>query len=803
MSDKTMFKIEIDGREFEAAPGEMVIEVADKAGIYIPRFCYHEKLSIAANCRMCLVEVERAPKPLPACATPVMDGMKVKTNSTVAVGAQKDTLEFLLINHPLDCPICDQGGECPLQDQAVGYGGHLSRFEEKKRVVPDHDIGPLIETEMTRCIHCTRCVRFGDEVAGVMEFGITGRGEHLKIDTFFGSSVDSEVSGNVIDLCPVGALTSKPYRFSARSWELIDHDSISPHDCVGTNISIQTLRGAVKRVLPRINEAVNECWLADRDRYSYEATEAEHRLTQPMLRTESGLVPVDWQEALDAVVAGFNATIEAEGASALGALVSPTATFEEFYLVQKLMRALGCENIDHRLRQIDFSGDDATELYPGTNLPIESYSDCRQILLIGSDIRKEQPLLGLRVRKAWRAGAKIAAINSMDWSCNFELEAKTIVAPALMPYALAQVLLTLCEIKEQEVPASISGDFLKEAHEFSGLEDCRSTAAMLAEQSGGSLIILGQSAIAHPMFSCIKSLASFIANIAGAELAILPPANSVAGWLAGCLPHRHANGVPSDSPGYNARQMIHNPRGAYLLFNVEPSKDMADGMHADEALANARFVVSLQSFAQVPDNVDVVLPIAPFTENAGTFVNCEGRVQRAVAAVAPMGEARPAWKILRVLGNRFGVLGFDYVEIDDVTKEVPLNFADAERLGRSIDRPVPCIKRESQREPGYFELVSDPQIYAVDATVRRANALQSTVHASPATVGLHPDDMETLGLESGTAITLRHDLHLIQTQAVVDSRVARGCVYFPGGNDFGPSAALGAEVRIEGEAEVM
>ena len=305
MSDSQMFKIEIDGREFEAAPGSMLIEIADKAGIYIPRFCYHEKLSVAANCRMCLVEVERAPKALPACATPVMDGMKVKTNSKVAVGAQKDTLEFLLINHPLDCPICDQGGECPLQDQAVGYGGHLSRYEEKKRVVADHDIGPLIETEMTRCIHCTRCVRFGDEIAGVMEFGITGRSEHLKIDTFFGSTVDSEVSGNVIDLCPVGALTSKPYRFTARSWELIDHESISPHDCVGANISIQTLRGEVKRVLPRINEAVNECWISDRDRYSYEAAGAENRLLQPMVRGESGLTPASWEDALNAAANGI------------------------------------------------------------------------------------------------------------------------------------------------------------------------------------------------------------------------------------------------------------------------------------------------------------------------------------------------------------------------------------------------------------------------------------------------------------------------------------------------------------------
>lgn len=799
MADKSTFTVEIDGRKFEAAPGSMVIEVADQAGIYIPRFCYHEKLSVAANCRMCLVEVERAPKPLPACATPVMDGMKVKTRSAVAVGAQKDTLEFLLINHPLDCPICDQGGECPLQDQAVGYGGHLSRFEEKKRVVPDHDIGPLIETEMTRCIHCTRCVRFGEEIAGVMELGITGRGEHLKIDTFFGSTVDSEVSGNMIDLCPVGALTSKPYRFSARSWELIDHESISPHDCVGTNISIQTLRGEVKRVLPRVNESINECWLADRDRYSYEATEVENRLLQPMIRTETGMASVSWQAALDAVVSGFQAVIEKEDASALGALVSPTATFEEFYLIQKLMRALGSENIDHRLRQIDFSGDNDAALYPGTDLAIEQFSQCDKFLLIGSNIRKEQPLLGLRVRKAWRAGAKVAAVNSMDWLFNFELDAKSVIAPGLMPYALAQVLQAVCATKDIPVPPPLSDDFLKGAEEFSGHADCKNIAALLCEHPGEAVIVLGHAAISHPMYSCIERLARFIADATGAELAILPPANSVAGWLAGCLPHRNANGVATDQPGYNARQMIHNPRGAYLLFETEPSRDMADGMHTQEALENAQFVVSLQSFAQVADYVDVVLPIAPFTENAGTYINCEGRVQRAVAAVEPMGEARPGWKIIRVLGNWFKMPGFDYVEIDDVFNDADLNIEGADYMDDSRDRPVPCVKRESQLEPGYFELISDPKIYAVDSTVRRANALQSTADAGPARVGLHPADMELLDLTSGTSVTLRHDLHSVYTQVRADARVARGCVYFPAGNDTGPSAALGAEVRIEPE----
>ena len=394
-----MLTIMIDNQELQVEPGTTIIEAADSIGVYIPRFCYHEKLSVAANCRMCLVEVERAPKSLPACATPVMDGMKVFTHSAAAVQAQKDTLEFLLINHPLDCPICDQGGECPLQDQALGYGGGTSRFSEKKRVVHDHNIGPLIETEMTRCIHCTRCVRFGEEIAGVMELGITGRGEHLKIDTFFEREVQSEVSGNVIDLCPVGALTSKPYRFTARSWELINHEAISPHDCVGTNIYVQTLRGEVKRVLPRDNESINECWIADRDRYSYEAMAATSRLTRPMIRTAAGMVACEWQVALSRVAEGLRRVIESHGADALGALVAPTAALEEFYLVQKLIRSLGGENVDHRLRQIDFSMDEYAPLHPGTSIPIETFSSLDDVLLVGSNIRKEQPLLGLKIRK--------------------------------------------------------------------------------------------------------------------------------------------------------------------------------------------------------------------------------------------------------------------------------------------------------------------------------------------------------------------------------------------------------------------
>ncbi len=793
----TALKIEIDGSEFDAYPGEMVIQVADRAGIYIPRFCYHEKLSVAANCRMCLVEVEKAPKPLPACATPVANGMKVSTASKYAVDAQKDTLEFLLINHPLDCPICDQGGECPLQDQAVGYGGDSSRFTEKKRVVADHSVGPLIKTEMTRCIHCTRCVRFGEEIAGIMEFGITGRGEHLKIDTFFESSVDSEVSGNVIDLCPVGALTSKPYRFTARSWELINHESISPHDCLGTNISIQTLRGEVKRVLPRVNESINECWISDRDRYSYEALIGEDRLKQPMIRTKEGLISASWQDALERTAGSLKSVIDRQGVSALAALVSPTSTFEEFYLIQKLMRAIGSNNVDHRLRQIDFSQDENAPLYPRSELPIEKFPSARKIVLIGSNVRKEQPLLGLRIRKAALAGAKVMAVNPMAWQFNFPLASSAVVSPSMIPYALVQILQELCVLKSRAFPSGVSDEFLSSAKGFSQSEDCKEIARILSGQEGAAVLVLGQSAQSHPMRSCIEHLARLIAGVSGASISVMSAGNSVAGWVAGCLPHRTINGKECENPGFNARQLIHNPRSAYLLFNVEPEKDMADGMHAAEAMGKAELVVSFQTYAQVPDYVDIALPIAPFTENAGTFINCEGRLQKSTAAIEPEGEARPGWKVLRVLGNFMNLPGFDYVSLDEIVAEAQPK-VDIEETGITENgKRVPCVQKHTNLDAGRFELISDPLIYSVDPVVRRANSLQLTADALPPQVGLNPKDMKALALDNGSAVTLRHDLYSIQIQAVSDSRVVPGCVYYPAGLDASPSAANAAEVRLE------
>ncbi len=782
-----MVRIEIDGQELEARPGANVIEIADEAGIYIPRFCYHEKLSVAANCRMCLVQIENAPKPMPACATPVMDGMKVYTHSEYAVAAQKDTLEFLLINHPLDCPICDQGGECPLQDQAVGYGGHASRFIEKKRVVPDHDIGPLIQTEMTRCIHCTRCVRFGEEVAGVMELGITGRGEHLKIDTFIGQGVNSEVSGNAIDLCPVGALTSKPYRFTARSWELISHDSVSPHDCVGTNIDIQTLRGEVKRVLPRINEGVNECWISDRDRYSYDSLIESAKLAEPMIRTEEGMVKTDWRTALDTIVNGVNSVVQEEGSDALGALVSPTATFEESYLIQKLLRGLGSHNIDHRLRQVDFSDDLTTALYPGMTIPIEKLSQAKAVLLIGSNIRKEQPLLGLRVRKAWMNGARVAAINSISWQYNFDLSSNIVVPPSKFTHKLEGLLEAVRQLRADNSYSHPDGD---EYYEM---------AEMLCNCNDDAVIILGQAAISHAQYSEIKHLVQQIAKVSGASMNILPPANSVASWIAGCLPHRTLNGVAVEDTGLNAWKMLHSPRHAYFLFNVDPLKDTADVAQAVEAMKFTRFVVSFQFFDEIPDYIDVALPLAPFTENSGTFINCEGRVQHATAATEPVGQARPGWKILRVLGNLFDVSGFEFTTIADIAAEAALEenlhvsqFSDmAERANEA--------GQTSNGFSGRFELISDAPIYAVDAIVRNSRPLQATIDAVNEQAHVHPEDMQQLGMSDGAYVSVKHSTGSANMNAISDVRIPRGCVYIPAGVGDGALPATGVLLQLQHE----
>ncbi len=771
--------IEVDGKPMQARKGQMLIEVTDPAGVYIPRFCYHKKLSIAANCRMCLVEVEKAPKPLPACATPVMEGMKVFTRSEKARDAQKGTMEFLLINHPLDCPICDQGGECELQDLSLGYGKDISRYHEAKRVVPDKDIGPLISTDMTRCIHCTRCVRFGQEIAGVMEFGGLGRGEHMEIRTFLDRSVDSELSGNVIDLCPVGALTSKPYRYTARPWELTSRPSVSPHDCVGANLTVQVCRNRVLRVLPRENEAVNECWLADRDRFSYEAVNSDERLQVPMIRRDGQWQEVDWQSALDFTVAGLRKVVETHGASQLGALATPSSMLEEFYLLQKLARGLGSGNVDHRLRQLDFHDDAQAPAYPWLGQSLADLERLKAVLLVGANPRKDQPLVNLRLRKSQLNGATVMAVNPLDVEFNYRLGPKVITDPAGMVQALAAIALALAGRQNADVPAEVRSLVIGGRP-----GDTEQAIADVLFRSENPAVLLGNFAALHPHAATLRALAELIADLCSAKLGHLPEANSAAGWIAGCVPHR---GAPA---GKHAHAMLREPLKGYLLLGLEPELDCLDGAAARSAMDAAEFVVMLTAFrpsiykSGAVEYADVWLPLAPFTETAGTHVNAEGRAQSFDEAVTPLGQARPGWKILRMLGTQLGVAGFEYNRIEDVRAEIAAPPAPSARL-RAWSLPPPAPAR------GPLQRIHEVPMYRVDALVRRAPSLQAAADNPSPAARLNSAEAGKLGLADGDSVSVTQDGGRAQLPLAVDARVPDGCVLIVSG--WPETAALGAQ----------
>ncbi len=778
--------IEVDGHKLQARKGEMLIKVTDAAGIYIPRFCYHHKLSVAANCRMCLVEVEKAPKPLPACATPVMDGMVVRTRSEKARTAQKGTMEFLLINHPLDCPICDQGGECELQDLAVGYGKDASRYAEVKRIVKDKDIGPLIATEMTRCIHCTRCVRFGQEIAGVMEFGGLGRGEHMEIRTFLNRSVDSELSGNVIDLCPVGALTSKPFRYTARTWELADHASISPHDCVGANITVQTLHGRVKRVLPRANEAVNEVWLADRDRFSYEALNGDDRLRVPMIRRGTEWEETDWSTALEYTLAGLRKVLEAHGPESLGALAAPISTSEEFYLLQKFVRALGSGNVDHRLRQMDFSDDATVPPFPALGRSIAELGNLDVALLVGSNPRKDQPLINLRLRQAALKGAKIFAINPLNYDFNYKLAGNRVCTPANMLRSLAGVASALSALKKSALPAILTSHFVNIKPEAA-----EQAVAQALLQSERSSILLGTFALSHPRAATLRALAQFIADLSGAKFGQLPEANAAGAWLAGCVPHRGVAGK-TVATGRHALDMLRRPPKAYLLFGVEPEFDCLDGA-VTSAVRTAEFVVMTTTFKPSPyrtravEYADVWLPLAPFTETDGTFVNVEGRHQPFAAAVAPLGESRPGWKILRMLGHLMSLPGFEQNSIDEVRQEMNLPVSPiAPSSVFSLAPEDPAIAPAN----GQLMRIAEVPMYAVDAIVRRAPSLQNTADNPPPSARLNATQASKLGFEHNQTVQVIMAQGVARLDLVLDERVPDGCVLVPAG--YAETYMLGA-----------
>lgn len=767
-----MVNIEVNGKQIQAREGAMVIEAADDAGITIPRFCYHKKLSIAANCRMCLVEVEKANKPLPACATPVTEGMRIFTKSHKALEAQKGVMEFLLINHPLDCPICDQGGECDLQEMAMGYGKDVSRFTEGKRVVHDKNIGPLISTDMTRCIHCTRCVRFGQEIAGLMELGATGRGEHMEIGTYVERSVGSELSGNMIDLCPVGALTSKPFRYTARPWELHDRDGIAAHDCIGSNIIVQVRRERAMRVLPRENEEINETWISDRDRFSYVGLYAEDRLAVPMIKKNGVWHEVAWETALEHAVAGLKQVIETHGAEQIGALVSPSATLEEMYLLQKLMRGLGVSNIDHRLRESDLRDQGEAPAFPGLGQSLVELEENDAVLLVGANTRKEQPIAGHRLRKAALRGARIAAINPIAFDFNFPLTHGVSADPAGMVRALAGVAKALAK------DAELSSDLQSLLAEIEPSEVETAIAGDL-KAAGTATVLLGNIAQMQVHGAELRSLAAVVAELAGARLGYLTQgANGAGGWLAGAVPHRQAGAKAAAKPGLGAVAMLTEPRKAYLLHGVEPEFDCADTARAAHAMRSAEFIVSLSVFASEETRAyaDVLLPIGAFAETSGTFVNAEGRWQDFAGTAAPLQEARPAWKVLRVLGNLFGVKGFDYFSSEEVRDEVREQCAglDASAGGRWMPQSLP------NRAAGLSRIGIVPP-YSIDALVRRSLPLQKSPDAIPAAAYINEASAQEAGIREAEQVEVRQGDDTAVLPLVIDNAVPAGCVLVPSG----------------------
>ncbi len=742
-----MINIEIDGKSVETERGSTVMDAANKLGIYIPYFCYHKKLSIAANCRMCLVEIEKAPKPMPACATPAAEGMKVHTHSEMAVKAQQGVMEFLLINHPLDCPICDQGGECQLQDLAVGYGGSASRYQEPKRSVMHKDIGPLVSTEeMNRCIHCTRCVRFGQEIAGVMELGMAFRSEHAEIMSFVNSTVDSELSGNMIDLCPVGALTSKPFRYTARNWELSQRKSVSPHDGLGSNLAVQVKDNKVLRVLPIENEAINECWISDKDRFSYEGLNATERLTKPMLKQDGKWIEVGWQAALEYVANGLRQISTTAGAEQIAALATPHSTLEELYLLQKLMRGLGSGNVDFRLRQSDFSADGRQSGAPWLGMPVADINTRDRFLIVGSFLRKDHPLLAQRVRQAVKRGAQANIVHASDDELLMPVMNKSIVAPSELTSTLAQILKALAV----EKTAALSGEAQKVIEAVQPSAQAFAIAHSLASGERAA-VLLGNFAQQHPQAAQIALLAEHIAALCAAKFGFLgEAANSVGGYLAGAM--------PSGAKGMNAAQMLASPRKAYILLNVEPELDMHDPQQAMTAMYAADMVVALSAYKHhATDYADVLLPIAPFTETSGTFVNTEGRVQSFRGAVRPLGESRPAWKVLRVLGNLLEVSGFDYDSGEAVREEVLAGLSVADKLNNHItglDSHILAVALQaatSSNSQG-LQRVSDVPIYFADAVVRRAASLQMTHDAATPCVVMHSSELQKLGVRSGDTV---------------------------------------------------
>lgn len=752
-----MLEIEIDGTKLTVPNGTTVIEAARSIGTHIPHFCYHKKLSIAANCRMCLVQVEKAPKPLPACATPVNDGMKVFTHSDMAVKAQQGVMEFLLINHPLDCPICDQGGECQLQDLAVGYGGSQSRYEEEKRVVENKDLGPLISTDMTRCIHCTRCVRFTEEVAGMQEMGMAGRGEHSEIMSFVGMTVDSEISGNIIDLCPVGALTSKPFRYSARTWELSRRKSVSPHDGLGSNLIVQVKGDRVMRVLPLENESINECWIADRERFSYEALNSDKRLTRPLVKQGGQWIETDWQTALEYVAKSLK-TISAEhGASAISVVGTPHSTVEELFLLNKISVTLGAgsASVGGRIGDARLDQTRVGALWLGQSIVDVTKSNV--ILVVGSTLRKEQPLLAQRIRQAVKRGTKLSLINPMDDDLFTKAAAKLVVRPDVLVDAMAEVLKAAAEAKQVAVPDNVAS--------VTPSQSARDIASQLIHDADGdgaySSILLGNIALHHPRSAELAMLANQIASVTGARV----------GWMA-----EAANTVGAQVLGLSYLNPLIKPRKAVLLFNTELDFDSYDAHTARTNVSGADMVVSFSAFKhEGMDYCDVMLPITPFTETAGSYINAEGKLQTFNGVVKPLGDARPGWKVLRVLGNLLGAEGFDFDSVDQVR-------AAAEVVGdysAKLSNVVADVGLSLGQAGSGMTRLGEVPIYQSDALVRRAYALQRTKDASAAQVAVSSATASALGVAEGDMVTVSQSAEVIELPVRIEAGLPDNVVRLP------------------------
>ena len=774
-----MVEIEIDGKKVEVQEGSMVMDAANRLGTYIPHFCYHKKLSIAANCRMCLVEVEKAPKPLPACATPVTAGMIVRTHSEKAVKAQKDVMQFLLINHPLDCPICDQGGECQLQDLAVGYGPSSSRYEEEKRVVHAKDAGPLISMkEMSRCIHCTRCVRFGQEIAGVMEFGMLNRGEHSEITTFVNKSVNSELSGNMIDICPVGALTSKPFRYSARTWELSRRKSVSPHDSLGANLVVQVKGSQVMRVLPLENDAINECWLSDRDRFAYEGLNSADRLTSPMIKQDGQWQTTDWQTALEYVAHGLRNIRHEHSADSIAALATQYSTLEELSLLQKMIRGLGSENVDFRLRQSDVVGD--RSFTPWLGMSIDAFSHLKRVFVIGSFLRKDHPLLAAKLRTAVRRGAQVSLLHATDDDLLMPVANKLIAAPSDWVALLGEVAVAVAQSKQIDAPA-----------ELAQLQPSPTAKQIAAGLLSGEprAIVLGNAAAQHPQASQLHALAQWIATNANVQFGYLTEAaNTVGGYLAKALPANRNLAVAQFTQA----------KKAYLLLNVEPELDCANPQLARSALEKAEMVVVMSPYRHGMDYADVLLPIAPFSETSGTFVNAEGRAQGFNGTVKPLGDTRPAWKVLRVLGNLLGLDNFAYESSEDIRNEVlgvkTLDGLDLSALltnRADVALLAPQTSTEIQR-------VADVPIYFSDAITRRSESLQQTVDAQAPNVKLSASLAQSLGVSAGTLVRVTQGAGSVTLPCTIESGLPTNVVRLAAAH--ASTAALGAmfgSIKVE------